>query len=373
MIIDAIFNVMTLLRKELLMILKDKRGRIILVAPVIVQTIVFGFVATFDLNRADFALLDEDHSASSRELVRNFEASPIFTRAMTLQNADQIADVLDNKKALFVLHIGSDFERELNLGRNAPVQVLVDGRNSNTAGTAAGYVQTIIELFNAGRAQAAGQHASRLTISTRSWFNPNLETRWGILTSLLATLSVIQVMVLAGQSAAREKEQGTFDQLLVTPFSSMTIMLGKAVPPVLVGLVQSGIVFAVTLLFFSIPFAGSLLLLLTALIIANFAVVGIGLCISAISSTMQQAMLYSFTLLMPMILLSGFVTPISAMPEIFQWATLINPVRYGVDFAQRIYLEGAGLQDILYRDLLPLAVIAFITLGMASRLFRSKL
>lgn len=370
--LEFFLNVLALLRKEALMILKDKRGRIVLIMPLIVQTVIFGHVVTYDLNNVEYALLDEDHSWSSRKLVEQFDGSPIFHRVMTLNNSSEISDVLDNKKALMVLHIGPDFERQLNLGKTVPVQVLVDGRNSNTAGTASNYASSLVERFNSNRLQDKGMTTTKLAISCRSWFNPNLETRWGMLSALIAVLALIQVMVLAGQSVAREKEQGTFDQLLVTPFGPMTIMLGKALPPVLVGLVQSSIVFFFAMKVFSIPYAGSFLLLYLSLILFNFAVVGIGLCVSAFSSTMQQAMLYCFTLLMPMVLLSGFATPVSSMPEIFQWATLLNPVRYAVEFTQRLYLEGAGFNEI-QQTLWPLLAIAVVTLGAASKLFRAKL
>ncbi|CAK7053584.1 MAG: putative multidrug ABC transporter permease YbhR [Desulfovibrio sp.] len=370
--LEYLRNIFTLFRKEVLMIVKDKRSRFILVMPILAQTVLFGYVATYDLNRIEYALLDEDRSHASRELARRFEASPVFHRMRTLQNSMEIADTLDNKKALMVLHIGPQFERRLGAGQTVPVQVLVDGRNSNVAGAASGYASSMIEAFTNARLRERGIMEPALTISSRAWFNPNLETRWNIISGMLAVLAVVQVMVLAGQSVAREKEQGTFDQLLVTPFDPMTIMFGKALPPVLVGLVQSSMVLLIALCWFAIPFAGSIALLYLALILFNFAVVGIGLCISALTATMQQAMLYSFTVLMPMILLSGFTTPITSMPETFQYATLINPVRYGVELAQRIYLEGAGMSEIKHL-FWPLAAIAVATLGMASRLFRSTL
>ena len=370
--LEILHNVLVLIRKEALMIVKDKRSRAILVVPILIQTMLFGYVATYDLNRVEYALLDEDHSFSSRELARRFEASPVFHRVLTLRNSSEIAGVLDRKRALLVLHIGPRFEARLNAGQTVPVQVLVDGRNSNVAGTASGYATGMIEAFSNARLREKGLSGTTLTISGRAWFNPNLETRWNILSGLLAVLAVIQVTVLAGQSVAREKEQGTFDQLLVTPFGPMTIMFGKALPPVLVGLVQSSLVLLMTLYWFGIPFAGSVVLLYLSLILFNLAIVGIGLCVSALTSTMQQAMLYTFTLLMPMILLSGFTTPIMSMPETFRIATLVNPVRYGVELAQRIYLEGAGLEEI--RHLFPpLGVMAAITLGTASRLFRRRL
>jgi len=370
--LDDLRNILVLFRKEALMIVKDKRSRLILVMPILIQTLLFGYVATFDLNRIEYALLDEDRSLASRELVRRFEASSIFYHMATLNSSMEIADMLDNKKAVLVLHIGPQFERRLNAGQMVPVQVLVDGRNSNVAGAASGYASSMIEAFTNSRLRERGMAGSAITISSRAWFNPNLETRWNIISGLIAVLAVVQVIVLSGQSVAREKEQGTFDQLLVTPFGPLTIMFGKALPPVLVGLVQSSIVLLIALHWFAIPFAGSLAALYLALALFNFAIVGIGLCVSALTSTMQQAMLYSFSLLMPMILLSGFVTPITSMPEAFQYATQINPVRYGVELAQRIYLEGAGAGEIKHL-FWPLGAMAVVTLGMASRLFRSKL
>jgi ABC-2 type transport system permease protein len=369
---DFILDVLVLIRKEALMIVKDKRTRAILVVPVLLQTLLFGYVASYDLNRIDYALLDKDHSASSRELVKQFDGSGIFRRVATLDNAFGIPDMLDGKKSLLVLHIDAGFERVMSAGGTAPVQVLADGRNSNVAGIAVGYATGIVDTFNKSRLTQYGLAAPGVTLSSRAWFNPNLETRWNIISGLVAVLSVIQVMILAGQSVAREKEQGTFDQLLVTPFNPMTILLGKAIPPILIGIGQSTFVLLIALYWFKIPYAGSYWLMYVGLTLSNFTIVGIGLCISALTATMQQAILYTFSSTMIMVLLSGFTTPISSMPQALQWATFVNPVRYGVEFAQRIYLEGASLVKIQW-TLWPLVIMAVVTLGMASRLFRSRL
>ncbi|MDR0654321.1 MAG: ABC transporter permease [Synergistaceae bacterium] len=373
---DFISGVLNLVRKEALMIFKDRGNRLILVVPVVVQTLIFGYVATFDLNRADYALLDEDHSRTSLELTRRFDGSGVFRRVATLNNASDIAGILDGQKALMVLHIGPQFERGLNAGQTVKTQVLLDGRNSNVAGIAASYAASIIDAYNGARLREKGispeSSGPTISVTSRAWFNPNLETRWNILSGLIAMLSVIQAMVLAGQSVAREREHGTYDQLLVTPYGPMTLMLGKALPPVLIGTGQSTLVLLVARYWFGIPFAGSYALLYAGLLLFGFAVTGIGLCISALTFTMQQALLFTFTLLMPMVLLAGLVTPIESMPKAFQWATLINPVRYGVEFTQRIYLEGAGMSE-MKGIFPPLAAIAAVTLGTASRLFRGKM
>ena len=367
---DFFHNILALCRKEVLILLQDKRNRFILVAPILVQTLIFGYVASYDLNRVEYAVLDADRSAASRTLLAQFDGSPNFVRVATLDSPAQMDRLVDSRKTLLVVHIGQHFERELQAGNVVPVQVIVDGRNSNVAGIAAGYANALVNAFNA--AWSGGASLPMPDIATRAWFNPNLVTRWNIISGMLVVLAVVQVTILAGQSVAREKEQGTFDQILVTPLGPMELLLGKALPPVVIGLVQSSLVLLIALEWFSIQFQGSYLLLYAGLFIYNCAIVGIGLCISALTATMQQAMLYCFTALMPMILLSGFATPIASMPAALQKATLLNPARYGVAFAQSIYLEGATLDAVLPLYI-PLAIMACITLGTASRLFRTRL
>lgn len=369
---DFFHGVRVLFLKELRMILKDPRSRFILIVPVIVQTLLFGYVATYDLNKVLYVLLDEDHTQSSRDLVAAFDGSGVFRRVATLRNTSDIAGQIDGKQALVVVHIGPHFESRLLAGEQAPVQALVDGRNGNVAGIAASYVSAILESFNANRLKARGIAAPRVEPVTRAWYNPNMETRWNIISGMLAVLSLIQVMMLTALSVAREKEQGTFDQLLVTPLKPMAVMLGKALPSVAVGLAQSGLVLLIALFWFRIPFGGSFLLLFSGLALFNFALVGIGLCISARTATMQQAMLYAFSLIMPMVLLSGFATPISSMPDAVRYFTYLNPARYGIELAQRIYLQGATLADI-WQTFWPLGLITVITMSAAARLFRTRL
>ena len=183
---------------------------------------------------------------------------------------------------------------------------------------------------------------------------------------------MMSTMMLAALSVAREREEGTFDQLLVTPFRPSEIMIGKAFPATLVGLTQATLILLVAQLWFRIPFVGSFVTLYIGLALFLVAAVGIGLFVSSFSATMQQAMLYSFVLLMPFTLLSGLTTPIGNMPEVFQFLTMINPLRYAIDIAHRVYLEGAGLQQLL-PDLLPLVAMAAITLPIAAWMFRNRL
>jgi ABC-2 type transport system permease protein len=379
--LDALFRILALTRKELLAILKDPRGRFTLFFPPIFQCLIYGYVATYDLNDVPYAVLDQDRSGASHDLLARLDGSGVFHRVADLHREADVATWIDERRALLVVQIGQDFERRLLAGQSASVQVIADGRNSNTAGTALGYVGTIIEAFNtdwrAAHTAGAGSgdpapRASHIQVTVRAWYNPNLETRWHMIPSLIGVLTLLQTMLLTAMSVAREREQGTFDQLLVTPFRPVEIMAGKALPSVLIGIVQATNVLLVAQLWFHIPFVGSFVTLYTGLGLFLLAAVGIGLLISAIAATMQQAMLYSFMVMMPFALLSGLATPLSNMPQSLQWATLVNPLRYAIDLAERVYLEGAGL-SLLVPDLWPLAVIALVTLSAASWMFRHRL
>lgn len=370
---DTLRRVLILCRKELLSILKDPSSRIVLIGPIIMQSLIFGYAATYDLSSAPYALLDRDRSSASAALVAKLEGSGVFRRVADLQSSQQIASVIDSRQALLVVQIEQNFARQLASGAPAPLQVVVDGRNSNTAGVAFRYVAAMVASFNADwRSQHGGSAAPPLTVESRAWYNPNLETRWQMVPSLIAVLSMLQTMILTALSVAREREQGTFDQLLVTPLRSGEIMVGKAVPSIIIGLAQSTLVLLLALFWFRIPFAGSLLTLYVGLLVYMVASVGIGLAISALSANMQQAMLYAFVLLMPLMLLSGLATPIASMPKALQYVTLIDPVRYGLEIVRRVYLEDIGLTR-LFNDLWPLAVMALVTLPTAAWLFRNRL
>lgn len=356
-----------LFRKELLTIFKEPASRMVLIVPALVQALLFGYGATYDLTYAPYAVLDQSRGAASTELLAKIDSTDVFRRELTLSSPTQIADAIENKNLLLVLSIPSDFEARLAKGEAAPMQLILDGRNSTTAGAAAAQISAIVNTYNQTRNGIAS-----ISIERRAWYNPNLESRWNLMTALIAALSMIQTLLLAALSVAREREQGTFDQLLVTPLSPMQILIGKALPSILVGLLQSTIILLVIRFWFQIPMSGSYWLLYLGLITFTGAAVGMGLSISALSSSMQQAMLYTFLLIMPMMLLSGLLTPVRNMPEILQIATYANPLRFGMDMVRRIYLEGAGLHEIAF-DFVPMLAVAAITLPLAAWLFRNRL
>ncbi|HEV8341796.1 MAG TPA: ABC transporter permease [Candidatus Binatia bacterium] len=370
--LDSIFRILALTQKELLAVLKDPRGRFALFVPPILQCLIFGYAATYDLNDVPYAVFDQDRSAASRDLVSGLDGSGVFRRVAELQRSSDVKSYINERRALLVIQIDQDFERRLITGLPANVQVVADGRNSNTAGIAMGYVNSIVEAFNAEWRAAHGQLGPPIQVITRAWYNPNLETRWNMVPALIGTLTLLQTLLLTAMSVAREREEGTFDQLLVTPFRPAEIMAGKALPSLFIGMVQATNVLLVAQLWFGIPFAGSFMTLYIGLTFFLLAAVGIGLLVSSVVATMQQAMLFSFMLVMPFALLSGLATPISSMPEIFQHFTLLNPLRYAIEIAHRVYLEGAGL-GLLMPELWPLAVIALVTLSTASWMFRHRL
>ena len=369
---DALFRIIALTRKELLAILKDPRSRFSILIPPILQCLIYGYVATYDLNDIPYAVLDQDRSAASQKLLAALDGSGVFRRVANLNRAADVKTTINDRRALLVMQIDQDFERRLLSGLQANLQVIADGRNSNTAGTAMGYVNVIVDAFNTEWRAEHGQGGPPIRLTTRAWYNPNLETRWHMIPALIGTLTLLQTLLLTGLSVAREREQGTFDQLLVTPFRPVEIMAGKALPSMLVGVVQATLVLLVAQLWFRIPFAGSFLTLYAGLSLFVLAAIGIGLLLSSVAATMQQAMLFSFLLIMPFSLLSGLTTPISSMPQSLQYLTLINPLRYAIDIAHRVYLEGAGLA-LLFPELWPLAVIAAVTLSAASWMFRHRL
>ena len=363
---------MALTRKELLAVLKDPRSRISLFMPPLMQCLMYGYAATYDLNHVPYAVLDQDRSIASRQLVARLDGSGVFQRVADLTRQEDIATLINEHTALLAIQIDQDFERGLLTGEGSQVQVIADGRNSNTAAIATGYLNTLVDRFNKDWRSDHNQPPASLTVEVRSWYNPNLETRWLMVPGMIATLTMLQTMMLTALSVAREREQGTFDQLLVTPFRESEIMAGKALPSILIGLGQATLVLAVGQLWFRIPFQGEYLTLYIGLGTFVMAAVGLGLLISAVSATMQQAMLYNFMILMPFMLLSGFTTPVSNMPQFLQTVTMANPVRHAITLVQRVYLEGADLPTIM-PYIIPLVIIAGITLTAASFLFRSRL
>jgi len=365
-------RILALMIKEFLALLKDKRSRTVLIAPPLMQLIVFGYAATFDLNQVPYAIYNEDPGSASRELLAHFAGSSTFRLVGNLQSEIQIEPLVDNKRALLVLHIGPHFTRDLLRQRPAPLQVIVDGRNSNTALVLLGYVRTIVTAFNWEWAALHGQPAPPARLNVLAWYNPNLESRWFIVPGIVGLLTLVVTMLVTALSVAREREAGTFDQLLVTPLRPVEILLGKSLPGFIVGLLEGSLIILLAVFWFQVPLRGSLAALYLGLFLFLLSAIGVGLMISSIALTQQQGLFGAFIFLVPAIILSGFATPIANMPPLVQKLTLLNPMRYFMIVLRRVFLEGADV-SLLWPQYWPMAVIGLVNLVLAARLFRHRL
>jgi ABC-2 type transport system permease protein len=371
-VLPTALRILALTRKDLFAMLKDPNERGVLFVPPILIIILFGYVATFDLNRVTYVVLDRDRSAASFALLAALDGSKVFQRVANVEQPDEVKSAIDNRSALLAVEIDQDFERRLAAGELANIQVIADGRNSNTAGTALSYVSAIVDSFNVEWRQSHNERGPSVTMTLRTWYNPNLISRWSVVSALVGAATIAEILLLTAMSVAREKEQGTFDQLLVTPFRPFEIVAGKALPPFVVGLTHATMVLTVAMFWYRIPFAGAFTVLYIGIVAFVLAVVGTGLLLSTMIETMQQALLICFLVGMPALLLSGLFTPLSSMPSTLQYLTLINPARYMIDIARMVYLEGSGL-TLIWRDLWPLMLIAVATLTTGAMILRRRL
>ena len=367
-----ILRIFALVIKEFLALLKDKKSRTTIIVPPLVQLIVFGYAATFDLNNVKFAILNEDRGAAARDLIQRFEGSKSFEHIATLHSNEEINQIIDNRRALLVLHIEQLCTEHLLRKEPCTVQVILDGRNSNTAMLALNYVREIVAKFNLDWMSAHTGQKSPAGLTMRAWFNPNLESRWFFIPGIVALLSLVVTLVVTSLSVAREREAGTFDQLLVTPYTPLGILLGKAIPGLIIGLGEGMLIVFLAINWFKVPFQGSFLVLITGLMIYILAVIGVGLMISSMCATQQQGLMGAFLFLVPAVILSGFATPIANMPKAVQLITYLDPMRYFLIIVRRSFLEGVGV-TYLWDQMWPMLIMAVVTLTSAAWFFRHKL
>lgn len=333
-----------LLKKEILQSMKNKVNRMIIIVPPLIQLLLFGYAANLDLTRIDFAVLDHDRTLASRGLAARFTGSGIFREVPGGHSEAGIADSISLRKIRMALVIPQDFERDILSGRGAAVQLLLDGRNSSSAGMALGYAQSVIAAYNL---QEKGT-AAPLKLETRAWYNTNFNMRWFLVPALLSIIALLDVMMLTSLSIAREREEGTFDQLLVAPYSPFQILLSKALANIMIGLLQLFLAFLIAVFWFGVPFRGSYVLLIAVSLVFLASATGSGILISVFCRNLQQAMLGTFVVAVPFVALSGFTAPVENMPEFFQYLTLVNPVRFAIAAFQELFLEGAWIRRMLY-------------------------
>jgi len=366
-------RIAALVVKELLAVWRDKRSRLAIIGPPLVQLFLFSYAATLDVTNVAIGVLDRDGGAWSREFVQRLEGSTTFTDIRVLRRQAEIDRLIDTRTVVAVVHFGPTFSADVAAGGPARVQVILDGRRSNAAQIVQGYLETIAADLRAEIVRARGDAPpGRAEVVERGWFNVNLIYRWFTVPSLIGTLAMLVALIVTGQSIARERELGTFDQLLVSPLRPHEILIGKTVPPLLIGLVHSTVFLLAAVFVFGVPFRGSLALFYLSLVLYLVATIGIGLFISALAQTQQQAFLGAFLFMAPAVLLSGFAAPVENMPGWLQIGTLANPLRHFLVLSKGLFLKALPPGDVA-ANALPLVAIAAVTLPVAAWLFTRRL
>jgi ABC-2 type transport system permease protein len=383
---DAVRRVVTLVRKELRQLFRDPKTKRIVFASPILQLLLFGYAVTTDVRNVATFVVDHDRTAVSRALEESLTAGGWFR---VVGRSDRSADAgaaLDRGAAVIGLEIPAGFARDLAAGRGATVQVLVDGTNSNTGTVAQGYAARIIQQFGADHPAAtaawlvsseAGPPApgtaapGGVDLRARAWFNPALESQVYNVPAIIGVLLLLMSLLLTALAVVRERELGTLDQLLVSPLSAGELMLGKTIPVALITLVDLVLICAVAILWFDVPLRGSVFALVLASTLYILASLGIGLFISTISRTQQEAFMGMFLLFLPVIILSGFMYPVHTMPAFFQHLTLLNPVRHFLEIVRGIFLKGHGVMELWPQFAVIAATAVAVLLGATARFRRS--
>lgn len=362
-------RIATLVAKEILTVLRDKRSRMILIMPPLMQMLVFSFAATLEVDNVSIAVLNRDNGKASQEIVQRLRGSPTFTRILFPESGQELQRMIDGQNALVGLRMGDDFSARLLRGEPAVLQAVLDGRRSNAAQVVLGYVRSIAGDVGREHTQSRGPP---VRVDVRHWFNPNLEYINHTLPGLVVILTTVIALVVTSLSVAREREMGTYDQLLVSPLTPLEILAGKVVPGLIIGIAEGTLILTAAVFLFGVPFRGALPALYAAMLVFVAAIIGVGLFISSISKTQQQAILGSFIFMSPAVLLSGFASPVENMPPWLQALNQGNPLSHFL-----VVVKGVMLKDMSWPIVLdntwPLAVIAGVTLSAAGWFFGRNL
>ncbi len=373
---DMWYRILTLVIKELQQVLRTPASRRLLFVPLLLQLLIFPFATTLEVKNSTLAIYNEDGGGASIELVQRLAGAHPFPHLTMVHDDAALRTVIDNQKALLAIRIPADFSRRVASGQPVALQALIDGRRSNSAQIAYSYAQQIVQQYAAeqtakrsgGIAQASPPPASMVLHNV---YNPNLEYRWFVLPSLVAIIATVGCLMVTALSLSREREEGTFDQLLVTPLTPGYIMLGKAVPGILVGVTQGAIIAVAAVWLYGVPMTGPAWLLLLSTFFYALSLVGVGLFISALCGTQQQAFLGVFTFMVPSVILSGYLAPVENMPPPMQLLSKGNPLTYFIAVSKAIFLKSYGLADA-WPFLWPLLAIAVVTSGIAYWMFRHR-
>jgi len=365
-------RIYTLIVKELIAVLRDPKLRISIFLPPLIQLFVFTFGATLDVKNISMGIWNRDSGEQAFELIERFYGSKVFSHIYFLNSEKEVRSFLDEQKGIMVLSIDETFSRKLHSKEQAPIQLLLDGRKSNTAQIVTGYASEVIQQFNKDFCAKAKILQQNATLIPRTWFNPNTLYYWYNIPCLVPLLSMLTCLVVTTQTIARERELGTFDQLLVSPLLPIEILVGKTVPGMIVGVIEGSAMLAIGTFFLRVPFTGSLLLYFLSLIIFVSSISGVGLFISSLSATQQQAMLGTFIFMTPAVMISGFATPIENMPNWLQPVSNFIPLTYMLIISKGIFLKAMPLK-IVVNNLWPMLLIGIFTLTGSGFFFHRRL
>ncbi len=366
---DSLERIWEMVRKEFLQILRDPRlRRVIFIAPII-QLVIFGYAVSTDIRNTSTFVVDHDRTRASRDLVEAFRASGYFRVVGRSDRPGNLIRALDRGEAIVGIEIPPGFSEALRDGSGARIQLLLDGTNSNTATVAKGYAERIVQSYGARFGPA--QPPAAIDLRERAWFNPDLASRNYNVPAVVGAIILLVCLLLTSLAVVREREIGTLEQLMVSPLTPGELIAGKTIPFALIGLLDLGVVTTVALLWFGVPFEGNFLVLLGASVLYLLSGLGIGLLVSTVSNTQQEAFMASFLIFQPTMLLSGFMFPVSSMPALFQWLTLLNPLRHYLEIVRGIFLKGTGL-GALWPQCLALLVMGTAILTFAATRFRKR-
>ncbi|MGL4944126.1 MAG: ABC transporter permease [Thermoguttaceae bacterium] len=363
-----LIRIYNLIIKELLASLRDPKARVVLVVPPLLQLFILSFTITQEVKNVSLGVYNQDVGKEGYALTQRLEHSSLVSKIVTITHQDEINAHIDRQAVMGVVVIPQDFSKTVTAGQTAKVQVLLDGRRSNAAQIAGGYITKIINQF-------FGESAHKkigVAVETRNWFNINLDPRKTTVPSLVCILATILGTLLAGLSIAREREMGTFEQLLVSPLTPFEILVGKATTVVFLATCSAVMMSGVAIFVLGIPLRGSFLLLVASMILFLLSVVGVGLFISSLSMTQQQAILGVILVLPTSIMLSGFTTPVENMPEWMQWLTVMNPVRWYLVIVKGVFMKGMGVQEVAL-NCVPLVLLSVVTLSVAAVMFKRRM
>jgi ABC-2 type transport system permease protein len=368
-----------MLIKEFVQVLRDPRGRFVLFVPLILQMLIFGYAATFELHRVPLAVLDLDHSYESRDLLSRFSSSTHFELNTAPRDIHQLARLIDQGKTSIAIQILPGFAEQIRNGRGV-VQVIADGSDSNTAMIALGYIAEIAAGYSASYGQERilriapelWQRMPSVSFGRRPWYNEDLNSRWFFVPGVIGDLLTVSVLSLAAFAIVRERELGTLEQLMVSPISRSEFILGKTAAPFLIGLCQFGVVMLVARIWFDVPFRGSYGVILLGTCLYILSILGVAMFVSAISANQQQALVATFFFAMPTLFLSGFAFPISSMPPLMRWFSYMIPLRYFLVIIRASFLKGVGI-PVLWPQLAALGAASLMLFSISVVRFHKSL